>query len=412
MSLRSKRSLVLLCVTTFAFPQLGAAQNWTRVAEIPPVYVFAVAEQNGVLFASTDSAIYFSSNGGSVWAPVAAQPPSTRNYALYAHGGYLYAGTSGDGVFRSQDGGQSWQSLSAGLSGNAADIVQFAGSGESLYAATTGSGIYLLNLLNPAAWQPFNSGLFQFGGSALIASEGTLVACVGSYVFIRPPGSPEWESVGADSLQSRVPLTVHRHGDYLFLGTSGGVFRSELTGRTWRRTDILPQANRNIVAFASHGNRLLAGLNYLSDHWLWSTENHGSTWDIRAHEFATLFSLFPSNGRMWACRSDGLWSIDMGGWTPVEEVAGDAPTSPRLSQNYPNPFNPTTTINLHLPAAGHVTLKVFDALGREVSTLLSGELPAGVHSQEWNARGMAGGIYFCRLQTGSFTETRRITLLR
>jgi photosystem II stability/assembly factor-like uncharacterized protein len=104
-----------------------------------------------------------------------------------------------------------------------------------------------------------------------------------------------------------------------------------------------------------------------------------------------------------------------GGEQPVTFVGDQidgAPSAFHLSQNYPNPFNPSTTISFKLPAESFVTLTVFDALGRSVSKLLSEELPAGEYSRQWNASGSPSGIYYYRLQTGIFTETRKIVLLR
>jgi hypothetical protein len=84
----------------------------------------------------------------------------------------------------------------------------------------------------------------------------------------------------------------------------------------------------------------------------------------------------------------------------------------RLDQNFPNPFNPTTVISYQLPAAGHATLKIFDLLGREVVTLVDQEKPAGVHRETWNASRMASGVYFCRLRSGTFTQTRKLLLIK
>jgi hypothetical protein len=83
-----------------------------------------------------------------------------------------------------------------------------------------------------------------------------------------------------------------------------------------------------------------------------------------------------------------------------------------LCQNYPNPFNPATTISFSLPRKSFVSLKVFDALGREVAILLADELPAGTYARQWNAAGLASGVYFYRLQAGLFSETRKLILLR
>ena len=83
-----------------------------------------------------------------------------------------------------------------------------------------------------------------------------------------------------------------------------------------------------------------------------------------------------------------------------------------LGQNYPNPFNPATTISFSVPTQSFVSLKVFDALGREVSILLSEQLSAGTYSRQWDAAGLASGVYFYRLQAGSFSETKKLILLR
>jgi hypothetical protein len=84
----------------------------------------------------------------------------------------------------------------------------------------------------------------------------------------------------------------------------------------------------------------------------------------------------------------------------------------RLSQNYPNPFNPSTTISFGLPSRSFVSLKVFDMIGREVAIIVSEELPSGNYSRQWNAAKMTSGIYFYRLQAGSYTETKKLILLR
>jgi hypothetical protein len=91
---------------------------------------------------------------------------------------------------------------------------------------------------------------------------------------------------------------------------------------------------------------------------------------------------------------------------------GEIPERFTLRQNYPNPFNPTTTISFTLPSRSWVSLKVFDLTGREAAVIVSQKLPAGDYLRQWNANGMPGGIYFYRLQAGSFTETRKLVLLR
>ncbi len=98
--------------------------------------------------------------------------------------------------------------------------------------------------------------------------------------------------------------------------------------------------------------------------------------------------------------------------TFVERDPTQTPVEFSLGQNFPNPFNASTTISFSLPSKSFASLKVFDVIGREVATIVSEELPAGNYSRQWNAVNMTSGIYFYRLQAGSFTETKKLILLR
>ena len=88
------------------------------------------------------------------------------------------------------------------------------------------------------------------------------------------------------------------------------------------------------------------------------------------------------------------------------------PTAFELKQNYPNPFNPSTTFSFSIPSASFVTLKVTDALGREVTNVVSEEMAAGTYTRRWNAAGAPSGIYFYTIRAGSYTETKKLMLLR
>lgn len=102
------------------------------------------------------------------------------------------------------------------------------------------------------------------------------------------------------------------------------------------------------------------------------------------------------------------------GSVPVSVSTRDKriPTTFALSQNYPNPFNPTTTVSFDLPSRLLVSLKVFDLLGKEVSSIVSEELEAGSYTREWNAADIPCGVYFYRLQAGNFNETKKLLVLK
>jgi hypothetical protein len=95
-----------------------------------------------------------------------------------------------------------------------------------------------------------------------------------------------------------------------------------------------------------------------------------------------------------------------------EGPAVDVPTQFMLAQNYPNPFNPTTTIEFAVPKSSFVTLKIFDRLGREVTTLIDEQKQPGRYSVTLDAPGLATGAYFYRLRAEGFVQTRRLLLLK
>jgi len=102
------------------------------------------------------------------------------------------------------------------------------------------------------------------------------------------------------------------------------------------------------------------------------------------------------------------------GSVPASVSAKDkrTPTSFVLSQNYPNPFNPSTNISFSIPSRSFVTLKIYDMLGREVTTIVSEEMSAGSYSRQWNATDIPSGVYFYRLQAGNFNQTKKLILLK
>ncbi len=88
------------------------------------------------------------------------------------------------------------------------------------------------------------------------------------------------------------------------------------------------------------------------------------------------------------------------------------PTQFALLQNYPNPFNPSTQISFSLPEVSDVTLVVFDALGRNVGTLVKGTMAAGTHNVNFDAANLSNGIYFYQLKAGEFSAVRKMMLLK
>jgi hypothetical protein len=96
----------------------------------------------------------------------------------------------------------------------------------------------------------------------------------------------------------------------------------------------------------------------------------------------------------------------------VRPLTGELPEGYSLDQNYPNPFNPTTTIRFSIPERSHVELVVYDALGDQIETLVNGEQEAGAYEVQFDARGLASGVYFYQIKSNSYTNTKKLVLMK
>jgi hypothetical protein len=96
----------------------------------------------------------------------------------------------------------------------------------------------------------------------------------------------------------------------------------------------------------------------------------------------------------------------------IEGLIYDVPIIFELSQNYPNPFNPSTTIEFSLPKSEFVELKVYNILGKEVTTLVSNKLNQGNHSYTFDGSNLASGIYYYQLVAGEYREVKKMICIK
>lgn len=96
----------------------------------------------------------------------------------------------------------------------------------------------------------------------------------------------------------------------------------------------------------------------------------------------------------------------------VDDRNKTSPNSFTLYQNFPNPFNPATQISFYVPTAQSITIKLFDLLGNEVTTLVDGKISAGVHSVQFDGNRLSSGIYLYKLEAVDFVEVKKLVLIK
>jgi hypothetical protein len=197
--------------------------------------------------------------------------------------------------------------------------------------------------------------------------------------------------------------TINEYG-VLYLGDSNGTIyaMSDAGEAIWYYETGSEIGNATAYAdghlyFATADGELLK----VYDGWRYEDIQGKAVWASKAPQWGTYQGNFRRSGNL--SEASVINSVE-----PLEEL----PQNYALSQNYPNPFNPTTKINYSLPEATKVSLEVYNLLGRKVMELVNGQQSAGYHTTTFDASGLSSGVYLYKLTTPSFTETKKMLLIK
>jgi len=198
------------------------------------------------------------------------------------------------------------------------------------------------------------------------------------------------------------------------VGSSNNIYKSTATGTFVKQ--ILPSSlyANWIGVYASDENNACVIGEYGD---VVVTTDGGNTWQSQIATKNNLNAVHFENKNVgWIVGEGGTILYTSNGGNIVEvkrdRQSNVLPSKYVISQNYPNPFNPTTTINFSVPKTSFVTIKVYDVLGREVITLVNENKPVGNYIVQFNASKITSGIYFYRMESGSFSETKKLLLLK
>jgi hypothetical protein len=412
------RGLLALAALVLALP---AHADWTQVEAIPASQLFSLFTNGDTLAAGADTTVHVSTDGGTTWQH--STKPAAGVFGITAvrvlnH--RLYAGTFGQGVFTSDDLGQSWQAFNQGLVGGPSDaqldVVDLEPRGDTLYAATAGAGVYLRRLRPLGNWQHTGTVFApeQSDNVSSVALGGTrLIACAGpnGLLFTNDPGQVDWTESHMDNVGIHAGLSGFNAiltGSGWVVGTNFGVFRSVAGQEPWTPVG-LGLGTLNWTAFTAQGGQLFGVFDIAPGAVIEQSSDGGVTWqDFEFFPGVFAIDIGLSHGQLYAARGDGLWRREQ------PPLAVPPPVSARLSfaRTGPQPFTDRVSFRFELPEPGPVTIELFDVQGRRTGVQATSAWPAGPSEVSLDTQRLSPGIYAARLRAGNAHAELRLVHTR
>lgn len=371
--------------------------------------------ENDKLIALADGGLYYSTNEGADWNH-SFLDYNTGNFTCLKkmNNGTFFAGTFGSGLYISIDSGKVWKPLPFSFKTINNVVFSIVSAGQYIFAAIDGQ-VYR-SIDNGSSWVKANNGLpanypnFNYVNT-LCAIDSTVFAAAwyGEGVYRSTDYGNSW-TIASDAAFGRPnDLTFATNGKVLYALSSKQLARTDNKGNNWK---ILTRMDGRIIALSD-------SLVFLSTpDGIYCSTDYGTRWNKVSSgigENISLRSLLVAGNYLYAgTGSHGIWKISLKELTTAvqTESGKEIPSRFSLEQNYPNPFNPSTTIRFTIPEASFVQLSVYNSIGQKVADLLSRELNSGKYSAQWNADAFPSGVYYCRIQAGTFSQTRKLLLLK
>ncbi len=419
-----------ICPLIFFFIMDTQAQlpGWTQISSGTTADLFSIhVSSDSIAYASgSGGTILKSTDGGLTWSSLNSNVVANLFDVFVFDELNVIAVGDANTIIRTTDGGNSWILVASGLTQN-----------ESLYSVSF-SGAYgicggeLLTILNSIdsgeSWQISQTGLSNdFFGTSMLSREIGFVAGV----LLEIPFNKPLFGKTTDSGKSWEFTDFFLNGNE---GTARGIhFTDEQTGyicsAVWN--------GQGAISKTTNGGAIWTTT--LFDHFLWSidfpisgtsqigysvgalgvilkTTDGGSTW--LPQQSGTSLRLnrvyFVDQDFGFVVGENGLILRTTSGGEPVNGINDeiDEVNSFNLSQNFPNPFNPTTSIQYSIPHRGWVTIKVYDAMGKEIAILVNEEKQSGNFVKTYDASFLSSGVYFYRIQVGNFTASKKMIVLK
>jgi photosystem II stability/assembly factor-like uncharacterized protein len=358
---------------------------------------------------SLSNSLMRSTDNGTSWAALLPPLRLTDNPSIAAMATTVLVGGEDGYVGRSNDAGASWKLLPLRPSGT---IKALHIRTSTMLAGFDWYGIYR-STNNGESWDTTSMPYQTYRTIYSIASnDSVFFMCTREGFYRSNDDGKTWikKSTGLPSFISEQSMTMATVQNSVIIAGDAGVFRTTDRGESWTSsTSGLPLGR--LLSVVATGSVFYACINGKG---IYRSTDFGNSWK----EFneglndMNIYSLGVSNNEIFAGSLKGLWKRSSGATSVSGSVKSSVLKKYSLDQNYPNPFNPSTAITFHVQQDGNVSVKIYDLLGKNVATLVSGQFASGSYTTQWNASGFSSGVYLMRMESGKFSETKRIVLMK
>ncbi len=432
------KKLLVLFLSLTAYCSLYSQSGWQQQVMSPGSYsltsVFPVS--NNLCYASSEYNttfenyyyIFRTSNSGANWVQISGGTDwlikkvwfsdSLNGYAVGGlHRLYMTEDQYGKVVLKTTNGGINWTTVFQliAIPGSEMEITDLSFISISTGWATGRDGAVLKTTNGGANFNYYyTSPLFRKTSLSFVNSQLGWTAGDSGRTAYSTNGGVNWVTQNKlTNSHLKSIMFINQFTGYV-CGNNGVMFKSTNGGLNWTSSVTGITSNLNSLHFLNADTGWAAGFNVII-----KTTNGGQNWIAQSFTAASLNSIKFFNPDIgWACGGNKMLYTLNGGAVNINQTSTESPASYTLEQNYPNPFNPVTKIRFDIRNSefrsqnSEVTLKIYDALGREVETLVSGLYTPGKYEATFDGSNYSSGIYFYRISTEGFSSVKMMMLVK
>lgn len=394
-------------------------ENWyPKNAGFQGHCVYTMINNGTMIYAGTQGGGIYYSNNGTTWANLSAGMTSTIVYSIIYANSSLFAGTYG-GIFKSTNNGNNWYGVNNGLFDSV--TLSLTSNGSSVFAGTQGGGLYRSDNWG-ASWYKANNGITSDTVSSLAFLNNILLAGTRSKgVFRSSNGGQNWLQCSNGISTYSYCLSFCSKGTTLYAGSYSppGFYSSSDNGNSWN--NIMQVSYNYVLTSLSFNNALVVGIYDYGGGKIYVSKNEGASWqDVSSGtggfspwKYTDIRSSLSYNGSYYlGTYGKSIYSIPFSQIIGVKQICSTIPDKYILYQNYPNPFNPATKIKYQIADKSNISLKIFDISGKEITTLVEERQSAGTYEVTFDGSSLNSGVYFYRLSSDNFSDTKKFILIK